>query len=200
MRKILMTIFVAGAMISCKDNPVSKKINETKKSVSNTTKAVKEMTKVQETIKDLSEVEPLTNEELKNWLPDDINGMKRTKFKAGEAGMMNISSISATYSNEDKSKEFSINVIDGAGEMGAIATAGLRMLMTQDFEEQDESGYRKTTTRKNQKAVEEYNSNRNNSNIQFMDDRRFYLEAKGKNMDVDETWKAIDKLKLDKLG
>lgn len=200
MRKILMTVFVVGALISCKDNPVSKKIKETKENVSNTTNAVKEMTKMQDVVKDLSELVPLTNEELKSWLPDEINGMKRTKFKAGEAGMMNISSISATYSNEDKSKEFSISLIDGAGESGALATAGLRMMMTQDFEEEDEYGYRKTTTRKGQKAIEEYKTGKNNTSIKFLDDRRFYLEADGKNMDVEETWKAIDKLNLNKLG
>src|SRR5690606_2752337 len=106
----------------CKDNPVSKKIRETKETVSNTTNAVKEMSNMQGDIEELQGITPLTNEELKAWLPDEIKGMKRISYKAGQAGMMGIASIEATYANEDKSKKFTINVIDGAGQMGAAAT------------------------------------------------------------------------------
>lgn len=200
MKKYVLALFVFSAIISCKDNPVSKKIKETKQTVSNTTNAVQEMTKMQDDIKDLSEITPLTNEEMKAWLPEEINGMRRISYKAGEVGMMGIASIEATYSNEDKSKKFSINIIDGAGQMGAAATMGMRMVMSQDFEEEDEYRTRKTVKRKDKKAVEEYEKNNNNSQIQYLESNRFYLEAKGKNMDIDETWNAIDQLKLKNLG
>ena len=200
MKKYLLALFVFSAIISCKDNPVSKKIKETKQTVSNTTNAVQEMTKMQDDIKDLSEITPLTNEEMKAWLPDEIQGMKRISYKAGEVGMMGIASIEAAYANEDKSKKFSINIIDGAGQMGAAATMGMRMVMSQDFEEEDEYRTRKTVKRKDKKAVEEYEKGNNNSQIQYLEGNRFYLEAKGKNMDIDETWDAIDELKLKKLG
>lgn len=200
MKKLLIGLFVAGAFLSCKDNPVSNKVRETKRTVSNTSNAVKEMTRAQDDMKDLSVLTPLTNDELKSWLPDHINGMKRISFKAGQASMMNISSIEATYANEDKSKKFSINIIDGAGEIGSVATMGMRMALSQDFEEEDENEYRKTMTRKGEKVIEEYNSKNNRTNIKMMGDKRFYLEATGTNMDVNETWKAIDNLNFKKLG
>ncbi len=200
MKKYLLALFVFSAFVSCKDNPVSKKIKETKEAVSNTTNAVEEMTKMQDDIKELQEKTPLTNEELKSWLPDEVKGMKRISYKAGQAGMMNISSIEAAYANEDKSKKFTINIIDGAGQVGAAATAGMRMVMSQDFEEEDENGSRKTVTKNGTKAIEEYRSSNNNSKIQLMEGNRFYLEAKGNNMDLDETWDAIDEIDLDKLG
>lgn len=200
MKKYVMALFVFTAIISCKDNPVSKKIKETKDAVSNTTNAVQEMTNMQDDVKDLSEMTPLTNEELKAWLPDEIQGMKRISYKAGQVGMMGIASIEAAYANEDKSKKFSINVIDGAGQMGAAATMGMRMVMSQDFEEEDEYRTRKTVKRNDKKAVEEYEKANNNSQIQYLESNRFYLDAKGKNMDIDETWDAIDELKLKKLG
>lgn len=200
MKKYVLALFVFSALISCKDNPVSKKIKETKNAVSNSTNAVQEMTKMQDDIKELQETTPLTNEELKSWLPEEVKGMKRTSYKAGQAGMMNISSIEASYSNEDKSKSFTINIIDGAGQVGAAATAGLRMVMSQDFEEMDENGSRKTVTKNGKKAIEEYRSGNNNTKIQLMEGNRFYLEANGKNMDLDETWDAVDELDLEKLG
>ncbi len=200
MKKYVLALFVFSALVSCKDNPVSKKIKETKDAVSNSTNAVQEMNKMQDDIKELQETTPLTNEELKSWLPEEVEGMKRISYKAGQAGMMNISSIEASYTNEDKSKRFTINIIDGAGQVGAAATAGLRMVMSQDFEEEDENGSRKTVTKNGKKAIEEYRSGNNNSKIQLMEGNRFYLEANGKNMDLDETWDAIDELDLEKLG
>ena len=200
MKKYVLALFVFSALVSCKDNPVSKKINETKDAVSNSTNAVQEMTKMQDDIKELQETTPLTNEELKSWLPEEVEGMKRISYKAGQAGMMNISSIEAAYANEDKSKKFSISIIDGAGQVGAAATAGIRMVMSQDFEEEDENGSRRTVTKKGKKAIEEYRSGNNKSKIQLMEGNRFYLEANGTNMDLDETWDAIEELNLEKLG
>ncbi|MGO3182527.1 MAG: hypothetical protein ACTIJ9_06805 [Aequorivita sp.] len=200
MKKFILALFVFSAIISCKDNPVSKKIKETKQTVSNSTNAVKEMTKMQDDVKDLQDMEPLSNKELKAWLPDEISGMKRISYKAGQTGMMGIASIEATYANEDKSKKFTINVIDGAGQMGAAATMGMRMLMSQEFEEEDENHTRRTVNKYDNKAIEEYQTNRNNTNIQYLEGNRFYLDAKGKNMDIDETWDAINELNMKKLG
>lgn len=199
MKKLLLLFIVCSALIACKDNPVSKKIKETQETVSNTTNAVKEMNKMQDDIKDLSEIAPLTNDELKAWLPDDINGMKRISYKAGEVGMMGISSIDATFANEDKSKKFSINLIDGAGEMGAAVTMSMRMMMSQDFEEENETSIRKTVTKNGKKAIVDYRKDDTRSKIQFMEDNRFYIEAEGENMSIDETWDAIEELKLNKL-
>jgi len=200
MKKYVFVLLVFSLFISCKDNPVSKKIKETKDVVSNSTNAVQEMTKMQDDIKELQETTPLTNEELKSWLPEEVEGMKRISYKAGQAGMMNISSIEASYANEDKSKKFSISIIDGAGQVGAAATAGMRMVMSQDFEEEDENGYRRTVTKNGIKAIEEYRSGNNKSKIQLMEGNRFYLEANGTNMDLDETWNAIDELDMEELG
>ena len=200
MKKYIVVLFVLSTLIACKDNPVSKKVKETRESVSNTTNAVKEMTKMQDDIKELQEITPLTNEDFKSWLPDQVDGMKRISYKAGQTGMMGISSIEATYANEDKSKKFSFNIIDGAGQMGAAATAGMRMVMTQDFEEEDENGFKRTTNKRGTKAIEEYRTRDNRSKIQLMEGNRFYIDATGTNMDLDETWDAIDELDIDDLG
>lgn len=199
MKKYAIALIVFAAILSCKDNPMSQKVKETQRTVSNSTNAVKEMTKMQDDIEDLQNVEPLTNDELKAWLPDKVQGMKRISYKAGQVGMMGIASIEAVYANEDKSKKFSINVIDGAGQMGAAVTMGMRMILSQDFEEEDEYRTRKTVERNGKKAVEEYEKANNNSQIQYLEGNRFYLEANGKNMDIKETWDAIDELKMKNL-
>lgn len=200
MKKIVIIILSLFLFVGCKDNPVSKKIKETKQSVSNTKNAMEEAKEMQKDIEALKEVTPLTNDELKAWLPDEINGMKRTKFTAGQASFMKIASIEATYESEDKSKKFKIQVLDGAGEMGAAATAGIRILLSQDFEEETESSIKKTVKRNGVKVIEEYNKNSNNSSIQFLQDERFFINAQGTDMDLDETWDVIKKLDVEDLG
>lgn len=182
------------------ENPVSKKIKETKETVSNTRKAVKEMEKVQEDMEELKNEEPLTNEELKEWLPDEINGMKRTGYKAGQTAYLQIAQVEATYQNEDKSKKLKIQVMDGAGEMGAAATAGMRILFSQDFEEEDEYKVRRTTKKDGNKVIEEYRKDGSRSEVQFMQDDRFYIQVTGTNMDLDETWDAIAEMDPEDLG
>lgn len=199
MRKFIIGIFAMAALIAC-ENPVSKKIKEAKQNVSNTNKAFKELNKMQEDIKELQNMEPLTNEELKAWLPEEINGMKRTGYKTGQGSYLQIAMIEGTYTNEDKSKKFRIELMDGAGQMGAAATAGMRIMFSQDFEEEDEYKSRRSVKKNGVKAIEEYRKGNNNSNIQLFHDNRFYLKADGTNMDIDETWDAIEDLDLDDLG
>ncbi|QNJ97705.1 hypothetical protein [Constantimarinum furrinae] len=199
MKKLIVLFCVVVFFASC-ENPVSKKIKETRENVSNTTKAVKELNKMQEDIEELKDEEPLTNDELKAWLPDEINGMKRVGYKAGQTAYMQIAQVEATYQNEDKSKKFKVQVIDGAGQMGAAATAGFRMVFSQDFEEEDENKMRRTVKKNGVKAIEEYRKNSNNSEIQLMEGNRFYIKANGTNMDLDETWDAIEELDAGDLG
>lgn len=200
MKKAILIPFCLLFLISCMDNPVTKKIKEVKEGVSNTQSVFKEANSMQDDIKELSETKPLTNEELKAWLPDDVDGMKRTSFKTGAMGMMNIASIEATYATEDKEKSVKIEVIDGAGEMGAFATASLRMVFSQDFEEESEEKTRRTVTKKGVKAIEEYNKRRNQAVIQLFQDRRFYIKATGVGMEIDELWDYIAEMDVDDLG
>lgn len=200
MKKGILLFAIIMLLFACKDNPVVKKAKEAKENVSNTQKVIKESTKLQEGIKELSETTPLTNEEMKAWLPDDVDGLKRTAFKTGAMGMMNIASIEATYTAEDKSKSFKLEIIDGAGEMGAMSTAGLKMAFSMDFEEEDEFKSRKSVTKNGVKAIEEYDKRRNKSTIQLFHDNRFYLKATGEKMEIDELWDFINEINLEDLG
>lgn len=199
MKKNTLLVLSLLMLVAC-DNPVSKKIKEAKQQVSNTTEAVKELNSMQEDILELQKIEPLTNADLKEWLPDEINGMKRIGFKAGQMGMVQIASVEGTYATEDKSKQFKVEVIDGAGQMGAAATAGMRMLFSQEFEEETETKTRKTVQKEGVKAIEEYRKNNNTTTIEFMQNNRFYIKVTGTNMDVEETWDAIDEIEASDLG
>ena len=59
---------------------------------------------------------------------------------------------------------------------------------------------RRTRTRDGIKVIEEYRKNNNNSEIQFMQDDRFYFKANGTNMDLDEVWDAVQEMDPEALG
>ncbi|MDT0555338.1 hypothetical protein [Patiriisocius hiemis] len=200
MKKLALLAILSVFVFGCKDNPVSKKIKETKNAVSNSKKAVDELNTMQEDIKELQQEEPLTNEEMKSWLPEEVLGMKRTAYKAGQVSYMKIANIEATYSNEDKSQSITVNVMDGAGEIGASATAGARMLLSMDMEEETETYTKRTVKKDNIKAMEEYQKKNNKTIIQLMYGKRFYVQVTGKGMNVEETWDAVDNLDLEDLG
>lgn len=201
MKKILIGTFCAALMFSCgKDNPVSKKIEqakEAKDNISNAGKVIKESQNFQQDIERLTALDPLTNAEFKEWMPEEVNGMKRNSFKAGETSMLQIASAEASFSDEEKTKRFSVTVTDGAGAMGASAISSLSMSLKMSMEEEDESGYRKTMDRKGERVMEEYQNE--NTKIQLVTKGRYWVEASGDNMTPEETWKAVDALKLDKL-
>ncbi len=201
MKKILIGTFCAALMFSCgKDNPVSKKIEqakEAKENISNAGKVIKESQNFQQDMERLSALEPLTNAEFKEWMPEEVNGMKRNSFKAGETAMLQISSAEAGFSDEEKTKRFGVTITDGAGAMGASAISSLSMSLKMSMEEEDESGYKKTMDKNGVRAMEEYRNE--NTKIQLIAKGRYWVEATGDNMTPEETWKAVDALKLDKL-
>ena len=199
MKHLTILTLIIVVILGCKDNPVVEKAEEIKDNVQNTTRAVKEMDSMKEDMETLAGVTPLTNEELKNWLPDEINGMTRTGFKVGQMGVVAIASVDATYENQDKTKKFRFQLLDGAGEMGSSAIAGARMLLTQEFEEETQNRIKRTSARNGLKYIEEFRKDGSKSSLQFVYDDRFYLDVNGTNLTMEELWSAIDEMPLDKL-
>lgn len=196
-------------IISCKKE-TRDKIKEAKQTLSNTTTVVKNANKAKEDILKLKDAEPLTNEQLKAWLPEEINGMERTGFKAGQAGYANISSIEGTFDTKDEEqyiknedgervynpakKTLKISVMDGAGPTGSMMIAGINMLTRMDMEEQDEHTHKKTVTRDGIKAYQVTEKPRHNTaagktRVEFVYKDRLGIRVYGTNMDLEETWR-----------
>tara|TARA_R110000850_G_scaffold150497_1_gene273200 strand:- start:102675 stop:103277 length:603 start_codon:yes stop_codon:yes gene_type:complete len=199
MKRALVVFVIALVFISCK----TEKKSEVEKSVdnlSNTIKAATKMDEMKEEVADLSKITPITKDDFKSWLPDEIDGLKRTKYAAGNAMMVNISSIEATYQNDDKSKEIKINVIDRAGEMGASATMGLTMMFSMDFDEETNNSYKRSVTKNGVKAVEEYFTQQNRTELQMLqNNERFYVNLNAKGFNPDESWKLVNRFNFKDL-
>ena len=200
MKNLIMLLSFFVFLIACKDNPETKNAKESEKveTVTNKPETVKgylgKSRQIKERTEELSKVTPLSDKEFKEWLPDQVGNMKRTSMKVGGMSAVNVASAKATYTSEDKSQSFKIEILDGAGESGSVTTSGMRMGLTRNYEIENDTEIERSVTRNGVKAIELYYKKRNHSEISFFFQDRFYLKASGLNMKIDELWDRIDEV------
>ncbi len=197
-KKILLLLLMAITVVSCKKE-TRDKIKQAKQVISNTTTVVEKAKAAEEEMSELKDAVSLTNTDLKEWLPESLEGLKRTGFKVGAAGYMNVASIEGTFKSEDNDKKLSIQIIDGAGKMGSVMIASLGFASKMDMEEEDENRHLKTVDVNGIKAQQTYLKKRNETKVQFVYKKRFGVIVDGLDMSPEETWEAIEKLNLEEL-
>lgn len=188
------------------NNPVSK-AKKAMKEVSDVVDVAKTVSKSQsrleesaERMEELKDVTPATKDELKEWLPENIGDYKRKGFSVGDQGFADISSITGSYIDEDDSnRNFEISVIDGAGEAGGIFAMVYFAQFNRDFEEENEDGFSKSMKKGNRNAVVSQNNRYKTAELEYMESERYYIKITGNEVDVDELWDVVSKLKTERL-
>ncbi len=197
-KRILMLLLMISAVAACKKE-TRDKIKQAKQVISNTTTVVEKAKAAEEEMSELKDAASLTNTDLKEWLPETLNGLKRTGFKVGAAGYMNVASIEGTFKSEENDKKLSIQIIDGAGKMGSVMIASLGFASKMNMEEEDENRHLQTVDVNGIKAQQTYLKKRNETKVQFVYEKRFGVIVDGLDMSPEETWELIDKLNLEEL-
>lgn len=184
--------------VSCLSE-VKEKFSKAQADVSNATTFVEEVQKVEGRIEKLKEATPLTNQQLKEWLPPNIGALKRTGFKIGQAGMYQVNSVEGTYKETESNQKFNVTVIDGAGPTGSMMSASYGLLGNFEMETEDEYKHQQTVTVDGIKAQQTYKKKNNNTQLIFAYQERFLVNISSTDMNVDETWAMTNMLDLDKL-
>ncbi len=196
--RIVMLIISSSILFSCQGE-AKEKLNMAKEGVSNATTLVKEAQKVEERMEKLKNTTPMTNEQLKAWLPKTLSNFERTGFKIGQAGMYQVNSVSGTYKPKDGKQKFNVMVIDGAGPTGSMMAAGYGMFGQIEMESEDEYKHQKTVTVDGIKAQQTYKKKVNNTQLLFAFQERFLITINATDMNVEETWNMTRKLDLQDL-
>jgi hypothetical protein len=194
----LALALLTSTVVSCKKE-TRDKIKQAKQHISNATTVVEKAKAAEEEMSELKDAVSLTNTELKEWLPESLGDLNRTGFKVGTAGYMNVASIEGTFKSEDNDKKISIQIIDGAGQMGSVMIASLGFASKMDMEEEDENRHLQTVDVNGIKAQQTYLKKRNETKVQFVYEKRFGVIVDGLDMSPEETWELIDKLNLEEL-
>lgn len=199
---LLSLVFIFSSCLG----EVKEKIETTTEGMKNASTVVKNAKKVQEDAQRLQEMDPLTNDQLKEWLPETLEDLKRTGFKVGTAGYMNIASVEGTYKwendsdSEEKDKKFIVSIMDGAGSPAAgMMMAGYNLASKMDMEEEDEYKHTKTLEKNGVKAHQTFHKIRNETVLRFVYGERFGVNVNGVKMDPEEAWDYVEELDLKEL-
>ena len=172
--------------------------------------------KIQEDMNRLKKETPLSNDELKEWLPETLNGLPRKSFKVGnEEGGMNVTTAQASYMTPNQSefitnntggeelnpmrKSISVEVIDGAGQAGSTVLAPMIFMTSMNFESEDARGHQKTIELDGIIAQQKYTKQNSGTSISFVYEGRFGVTISTAQLNPEETRALIKLLDLNAL-
>ena len=134
---------------------------------------------------------------LKAVFPERLNGFVRQKLSASQQGMMGfkVAQAQAVYSQDGK--EIEISLLD-YGNAQLVAMMGAAWLQSEIYEE-DESGYKKTTTFQGFPAYEEYQKADAHSEVSVVLENQLMLNAEAQGMTPDELKQVLAQLNWNQL-
>ena len=205
MKKLITITMLLLIVVACKkeNNPLNKikeaagAVKEAKQGLGNVNEIVKGVQDLEENTKKLAELTPITKEQIKAWMPEEVADLKRTSYNI--ASQMGISTFKLTFKGDDD-KKINITISDGAGNGSAIVSMFI-MMQNMEVDKEDESGYERTQTFDGQRTLIKYQSSENyqKSTLQCLINQRFGIEANAWKMTPEELWGYIKKLEIDKL-
>jgi hypothetical protein len=148
-----------------------------------------EMTKKTEELKKLT---PLTLDQLKALLPDELMGIKRSNFNANSS--MGFAVADATYKGEED-KELKLTIWDCAGEAGA-GFYTLTYWSQFNMQSENDDGYTKSVSFNGGKAIESYRKGQNQYNLMYTSGDRLLVSLEGENVGLDDVKQAAQSLNL----
>jgi alpha-L-fucosidase len=198
MRRTLASLVVVSMLVAACNN--HKKITHTEKNADGTTTTtsvdVSDLTNNSEAMnkkmEELKKLAPLTLDQLKALLPEELNGIKRTSFSTNSS--MGFAVAEAEYRKDDTT-EIKLDIYDCAGEAGA-GIYGLNYWTKMNVQSESSDGYTKTFDFMGNKAVETYEKNGNQYTLTYTGNDRLLVVLTGRNTGSDALKDAAKNLKL----
>jgi len=198
MKRVILSLVVAIlTIVACKNNKsktmtITSDDGKSKVSVDvNSAAAVSD--DMQKKMEELKKLTPLTTDQLKTMLPDELMGLKRASFNANS--MMGFASAEARYKNENDDKQIELNILDCAGEAGA-GVYSLSYWTKMSMQSESDNGYTKTVDFDGNKAVETYDKGGDRYELTYVASDRLLVTMKGEKTGLDAVKQAAQGLNL----
>ena len=145
-------------------------------------------------------VDPIDFRKLKELLPEEISGFKRTETSGEKSGAMGftISTAEARYKGDDDAS-VKVEIFDTGGVAG-VATMALASWTMADIDKETETGYEKTTKLQGHKAFEKYNSQDKSGELNVLVADRYVVNVNGNNVTAEQLKSILADLDLAKLA
>jgi hypothetical protein len=144
-------------------------------------------------------VETVDYKVLKDMLPNDVGGMKRTEANGEKTSAMGlqVSNATGTYSDE-QGKNATIKITD-IGSMTGLAGMAAYAWAATDMDRESDTGYEKTAMFNGYKSHEKWDKTSNSGELSVLVGGRFVAEASGYGIDMNALKDALTKIDLKKL-
>ncbi|MCL5280514.1 MAG: hypothetical protein M1376_11470 [Planctomycetes bacterium] len=147
-------------------------------------------------------VEAVSGAKLKELLPVDLPGMKRTSASGEQNQMMgvDVSNAEGRYEATDgQGASVQIRITD-IGSVAAPTRMGMTSWARMQYNSETDTGYQKTITFNGYKAVEEYHTQAKSGTIHVWVADRFIVEIDGEQVSMDTLKEMGGKLDVKKLA
>ena len=148
-----------------------------------------------------SPVEALSTDQLKSFLPETVNGLKRSAVSAerNKAMGMQIAQASARYSSApdaDPHQNLSLEIVDAGGAKGMLGMAGM---FAQESEKQTDDGFERRYVKDGQMIEEKWNNKSKRGTFSIVVGERFKIEADGDADSFEDLKRAVASVDLQGL-
>ena len=146
------------------------------------------------------QVETVDFRELRDLLPDDVGGLKRTDASGEKNAAMGMQVSTATghYSN-DQGANASVTITD-IGSLTGLAAMATFAWASAEFDRDTGHGYEKTTRVDGHKAVEKWDSSSKSGEVSVIVADRFVVAVSGNDISMNDIKSAVGKVNLGKLN
>lgn len=144
-------------------------------------------------------VETVDYKVLKDMLPADLEGMKRSEATGEKTSAMgiNVSTAEGRYRN-DAGNTMNVKITD-IGSMTGLAGMATYAWSATDIDRETETGYEKTSTFNGFKSHEKFDKSSKSGELTTLIGGRFAVEVQGYGVEMDGIKDAMGKLDLKKL-
>jgi hypothetical protein len=149
-----------------------------------------------------AKVQPVDFRKLKELMPAELNGVKRSsndgeKMTLGEFSFTNARAEYAKPEPGENDPNITVEIVDygGAQGMAAAFTAWQQM----EIDKESDNGYEKTTKVKDQPAYEQYQNEGKSGQVQVWVAGRFYVNVQTTNLSKEDLKKVAESLPIEKV-
>ena len=198
--KFLLWLVVAIAISSCsgsssKDESVKEEASKESADKASSSTSASTANETEKRIEELKKLPLITNEQMKSFFPEEVMGMKRSRFSVNS--VTGFATGEAEYKKDDTTN-YKVVMYDCAGEAGA-GFYGMKYLAGWNIEREDDNGYEKTVSFMGSKALEQYQKNSERYTLNFVTADRFWITLEGENTGLDNLKSFAQALNLEKL-
>lgn len=188
---MLLSILNSCGKESKNENSVNKKTTSKVNVVKNTVETINNATSLMETT-------PLSIDELKTWLPDNLQTLNKIEAKDAPLSANDISGVVADFEGADKQK-IQLTLYDCAGKNGGLVLGKYMLYKNMTINSENDYKIEQSFNKNGMIGIEIFEKNRKYSNISFLFKDRLGFNVLAYEMDRESVWKAIEELNINKL-